>query len=481
MIRPALSLALALLLGACGGGRGEEALLAVSAVGGELRTTDPSAGPLDPAGRVLLGAIAQGLVRFDGAGQIEPGLAERWIVTDNGRSYIFRLREAAWPDGRPVTADQVVRTLRRAAAANSRNALAPFLAVIDEIVEMTPQVIEVRLRRPRPDLLKLFAQPEMAILGRGGSGPFRSQPHPDGGVMLTLVPDPAQIDEADAAPPGPRIRLRGERAAVAIARLHQGQIDAVIGGTFADWPVVVAAKVDPATVRIDPAIGLFGLAVTSRTGFFADAANREALSMAIDRGALTRFFRDDWAIAEALLPARLDSAAAPAAPTWLPLPLGARREQARTRVAAWQRAHAEPVIARIAVPAGPGGTIVWRELARGMIAIGVRPVRTGPDDPADLVLIDAVAPYDSARWFLVTACRACPAPLADRITAARDAPTLEERARRIAEADLAILADSAYIPIAQPLRWSIVTEKANGWQGNTRGWHPLNHLRNQTE
>ena len=50
--------------------------------------------PIGEPSRVLLQSTAQGLVRFDASGQIEPGLAERWIVIDNGMSYIFRLRDA---------------------------------------------------------------------------------------------------------------------------------------------------------------------------------------------------------------------------------------------------------------------------------------------------------------------------------------------------------------------------------------------------
>ena len=147
-------LTLILLLGGCGssGQRKDNAPVVVSAIGDTAEPADPSAGDMPMASRVLMGATAQGLVRFDAAGQIEPGLAERWIVIDDGRSYIFRLRDAAWPDGEQVTAEQVVRVLRRAAAPDSRNALAPFLAVIEEIVEMTPQVIEVRLKRPRPEI-----------------------------------------------------------------------------------------------------------------------------------------------------------------------------------------------------------------------------------------------------------------------------------------------------------------------------------------
>ena len=161
---------LLLTLPSCGGPprRQGNAPVVASAIGDTAALRDPSTGRLDFAQRVLVGATAQGLVRFDAGGGIEPGLAERWIVIDDGRSYIFRLRQAHWPDGAPVTAAEVVRSLRRAAGARSRNALAPYLAVIDQIVEMTPQIIEVRLKRPRPDLLKLFAQPELAVLRARG-------------------------------------------------------------------------------------------------------------------------------------------------------------------------------------------------------------------------------------------------------------------------------------------------------------------------
>ena len=476
------ALALALLAGACGEDRASDAPLAVSAIGGPARAGDPSAALLDPPQRVLLDAVAQGLVRFDAAGQIVPALAERWIVIDDGRSYIFRLREAQWPGGDPVTAEQVVRVLRRAAAANSRNALAPFLAVVDEIVEMTPQVIEVRLKRPRPDLLKLFAQPELAVFNRegGGSGPFRMAAERDGAVLLRPATD---LAAAGGAPPTSRdgIRLRGERAARAIARLLWGNADLVLGGSFADWPLLGIAGVDPETVQVDPAVGLFGLAIVEREGFLADAANRAALAMAIDRAALVQAIRPEWGPVETLLPERIDSAAPPTIPSWGPLPLDARRENARARVRDWRRTHAEPLVVRVALPSGPGATLAWGQIAAAFLAIGIEPHRVALDDSADLRLVDAVAPYDSARWYLATACRPCGDEAAALVEAARDAPTLEERARRLAEADAALTADSAYIPIAQPLRWSIVTTRITGWQGNTRAWHPLNHLRNETE
>ena len=39
--------------------------------------------------------------------QFEPGLAERWEMSDDGRSITFHLRAARWSDGLPVSADDV--------------------------------------------------------------------------------------------------------------------------------------------------------------------------------------------------------------------------------------------------------------------------------------------------------------------------------------------------------------------------------------
>uniref|UniRef100_UPI0030DA92B5 ABC transporter substrate-binding protein n=1 Tax=Pseudomonas canadensis TaxID=915099 RepID=UPI0030DA92B5 len=135
------------------------------------------------------------VVRFDASGQIEPGIAERWSVIDQGRSYIFRLRDSEWNDGERVTAAEVVKVLRRQLAPGSHNVLRPYLTAIDEIVEMTPEVIEIRLKRPRPDLLKLFAQPELAIFRirpPGGSGPFRATAQRGRSVLLRPAFDPAR-------------------------------------------------------------------------------------------------------------------------------------------------------------------------------------------------------------------------------------------------------------------------------------------------
>ena len=484
---PAVRTGLALLAAAGLSGcnpRPDTGPVVVSAIGGEPAYADASRTPLETPTRLLLDSTAQGLVRFDAAGLIEAGLAERWIVIDGGMTYIFRLRGARWGDGDPVTATEVVTALRHQIARGSVNPLAPFLTAIADIVVMTPQVIEVRLTRPRPDLLRLFAQPELAIVRASptaGSGPFRivrSDP-----ILLRPVLDPTRADPDDPQRPRPEddVRLIGERAARAIVRFAARRSDLVTGGTFGDWPLLAAhGDIAPANIRIDPAVGLFGLAIVGRSGFLAEPAGRAAIAEAIDRAALTTSVAANvtatWAPAETLLPDMLDSAAAPAAPRWAALSTADRLAEARGQVLGWT---GDPVVLRVAMPRGPGATLVYGGVSASLGRIGVATLRVDLDQPADLRLVDAVAPYDSARWYLATACQPCSDDARAAVEAARDASTLAERAARIAAADRALTDDVAFILLARPLRWSLVSLRLRRWQANARGWHPLNHLRGE--
>ena len=145
----------------------------VLVIGEAPKIADPAAGPLSEAQAVLLSNTGQGLVRFDASGEIVPGLAERWNVTDDGLSYIFRLQSIEWPDGRKLTAQQVARLLKRQIASRSDNPLKDTLGAIDQIVPMTDRVLEISLKASRPHLLQLLAQPEFSIVREGqGTGPF---------------------------------------------------------------------------------------------------------------------------------------------------------------------------------------------------------------------------------------------------------------------------------------------------------------------
>jgi ABC-type transport system substrate-binding protein len=69
----------------------------------------------------------------------------------------------------------------------------------------------------------------------------------------------------------------------------------------------------------------------------------------------------------------------------------------------------------------------------------------------------------------------CSAATRDALSIAKRA-NKAERARLYAEADRAIMAEQLYIPLARPLRWSLVAPQLTGFAANVTGHHPLNTL-----
>ena len=75
-------------------------------LGGEPKTLDP-AFISDAADVQLLLQLYAGLTRLDENGEPYPSLAESWTVSDDGRTYTFRLRDGLhFSDGTPLRAER---------------------------------------------------------------------------------------------------------------------------------------------------------------------------------------------------------------------------------------------------------------------------------------------------------------------------------------------------------------------------------------
>ena len=62
-------------------------------------------------------AVFEGLTTYDETGKAQPGVAERWEISPDGKRYTFHLRaNAKWSNGEPVTADDFVYSWRRTAS-----------------------------------------------------------------------------------------------------------------------------------------------------------------------------------------------------------------------------------------------------------------------------------------------------------------------------------------------------------------------------
>lgn len=117
----------------------------------------------------------EGLLVEDASGKLQPGMAEKWEISSDGKVYTFHLRDALWSDGTPVTADDFVFAYRRALDPATASDYAFILWPIENaesyskgtskdpaqvgVKAISPKTLEIRLRAPTPYFLGLLTHP----------------------------------------------------------------------------------------------------------------------------------------------------------------------------------------------------------------------------------------------------------------------------------------------------------------------------------
>ncbi len=470
-----------LLLGGCFGA--DDRPVEVAAIG------DPDAafanGPsLTAPAQMLRAATSEGLVAFDERGQVVPALADRWIVTDDGLSYIFRLRDGAWPDDSPITGETARAALMRAIAAQRGTPLGLDLSVIAEVRAMAGRVIEIRLASRQPEFLQVLAQPELGLLRGGrGAGPMRLRRDKDSAFLRPIPPQDRGMPQDQRWTTRARtLELNSVAAQTAIERFNRGELDAVLGGTLADFPRLDAMGVARAAIRVDPVAGLFGLAVVREEGFLSEVQNREAVAMAIDRQALAGAVNlSGWVTTTRVVNPGLPGDDGTIGERWAARSIAERRTIAAARVSAWKSDGRPAPVLRISLPSGPGGDLLFARLQQDLSAIGLEVRRVGLSADADLRLIDAVASYASAQWFFsrlscAVQSSAC-SPAADKFAnAARLEVDPAKQAELVSQAEAQLTVANGYIPLGLPVRWSLVAGNVTGFAVNRMAVHPLMSL-----
>lgn len=466
-----------LTLAGCGGDSGRP--LEIVVIG------DPASpfanGPRLPyAAQLVRSASVEGLVSFDEQGRVVPALADRWIVTDDGQSYIFRLRDGKWPDGSQITGETAQAALQQAITGLRGTTLGQDLTVIRDVRTMAQRVIEVRLSGPFPDLLQLLAQPELGLARKGrGLGPMRLRREKDIAWLTAIAPvERGLADEEDWASHVRQLHLSALPPEQALQRFNKGEADIVLGGRIEDFPRINLGGFSRGAIRLDPVAGLFGLAVVHADGYLALPENREAIAMGIDRDALLAPFNlDGWVSTTRIITPGLEGDGGTVTERWLGQSLAERRATAAARVARWTASHGQAEL-RIALPAGPGSDLLFGKLAADLQVIGLKSRRVGESAAADLRLIDVVARYPRPAWFLnqlgCANARAVCSDLADIHAAqALSEPDLAKRAELLAQAEAEVTVANGFIPFGVPVRWSLLAGNASGFAPNGWNIHPL--------
>ncbi|HCA87838.1 MAG TPA: ABC transporter substrate-binding protein, partial [Streptomyces sp.] len=252
----------------------------------------PPAQAMSPYGddAVLLSrlAVTEGLTALGGDGSARPALATSWQRSgDTG--WTFELRDADFQDGRPVTAEAVVRSLTAA----GRAAPAPRV-LSDTVIEAAAadsDTVRITTGEPDPLLTQRLANPSLAILSPAAyeeEGRADPTDHATGPFTLTRLDGTAAatLERNDgywgrrAKVPGFDVRFVADGTARANA-LRTGDVDVA-----ENIPVSQAAVVDEKLLREVPTARTNSLYLNTAEGVFADAGLRAAARAAIDSDAL---------------------------------------------------------------------------------------------------------------------------------------------------------------------------------------------------
>jgi oligopeptide transport system substrate-binding protein len=283
--------------------------------GTEPETLDPHRAEGVTAANVLRD-LFEGLVTEGADGELIPGAAESWTVSEDGLVYTFRLQpEGRWSNGDAVTADDFVFGLRRSADPATLSEYSAILYPIENAAEVVAgtqppdrlgvraidlQTLEIRLHSPTPYLLGLlthastypvhrksveqygtrFARPGVLV----SNGPFKLsewvvQAH------IRLLRNPYYWDDAHTTL-NEVWYYPVENAEAELNRYRAGDLD--MTGTVPARQIPWLRKNLPEELHISPYLGSYVFGFNTTQPPFRDAPTlRKALALALDRDILT--------------------------------------------------------------------------------------------------------------------------------------------------------------------------------------------------
>ncbi|KQQ60950.1 ABC transporter substrate-binding protein [Rhizobium sp. Leaf311] len=153
-------------------------------MGTEPAGLDPTAGANVFIGQVTWQNIFEGLVTIDEEGKIQPQLASSWEISEDGRTYTFKLHDGVkFHDGEVFNSSVAKASLDRARGEASINPQKRFFAAIDSIETPDATTLVLKLKQPSGSLLYWLGWPASVMVGTKsadtnkttpvGTGPFK--------------------------------------------------------------------------------------------------------------------------------------------------------------------------------------------------------------------------------------------------------------------------------------------------------------------
>lgn len=226
---------------------------------------------------------------------VEPDLAESWEVSEDGKTYIFHLRDAKFSDGTPVTAGDVAFSLKRVRD-EEQSPMRGLYSVVADVTARDDRTVVITLTDAAPafmSTLAMFASsivPEHAVVAEGeafgekpvGSGAFVLKEWKRGDrVVLEKNPGywEAGLPKLDGIEwiyvPNDNTRM---------LKLTAEEVDAA---TFVPWNQIKELEANPKIqVQLDKSTRMDHILINHDHPPLDNKSVRQALNMAIDQDAI---------------------------------------------------------------------------------------------------------------------------------------------------------------------------------------------------
>jgi oligopeptide transport system substrate-binding protein len=279
--------------------------------GGEPQSLDQAQISIDIEGFIVRD-LSEGLTVYDAKGNVIPGTAESWKISDDGTVYTFKIRDnAKWSDGSPVTASDFVYSMTRlldpATAAGYANILFPIKnaeafnskkakATDLGLKAINDKTLQITLERPTPYFLQLMVHYTAIPVNKASIDKYGKDFTKPGKMVsngaymlteyvandhITAVKNPYYWDAANVKIDKVIYNPSEDQAATERA-FENGELDLVYNYP-ADQRDFLKKKLSNDYVYASPALSTYYYAFDSRHEPFSDVRVRKALSMAVDR------------------------------------------------------------------------------------------------------------------------------------------------------------------------------------------------------
>jgi len=237
------------------------------------------------------------IVRVDRSGtKLEPGLAESWEISPDGMVYTFKLRDAKFEDGSPITAEDAAFTLTRVRD-NPGSLWADTYKVIKTAEAKDPKTLVVTLNQPVAPFLATLAMPGVSILSKkavetAGEEAYGEKPLASGAFSLAewRRGDRVILKKNPNFWQANRVKLDGVEWVSLVddntrmLKLQKGEIDCSI---FVPFSKVAELKKNPnLNIFLETSTREDHLLMNHQKGLLGKKEVREALDYAIDKQAI---------------------------------------------------------------------------------------------------------------------------------------------------------------------------------------------------